>query len=170
MIWPTPYSMTTSLSIGGANASRLELPTVPVEPPARPVFDPLVKEPPPKSEVEWSGSTWPPQTWTVTRDILTNTTRVFWSSDDSGKFPFGVMKDHEQMSYDVSDDHPAVSNVHGEGFTSVDLPGRALVWDVVLNLKSDEKNFYYHFERTLTENGKLIREKKWDETIPRDHQ
>jgi hypothetical protein len=52
----------------------------------------------------------------------------------------------------------------------VALPGRALVWGVVLNLKSDENNFYYHFERTLTENGKMIREKKWDETIPRDHQ
>ena len=61
------------------------------------------------------------------------------------------------------------STVHGEGSTSVDVSGRKLVWSVVLNLKSDEKNFYYHFERTLTENGKLIREKKWDETIPRDH-
>jgi hypothetical protein len=170
MIWPTPHSMTTSLLLGGANASRLELPTVPVQPPAVPAFDALVKEPPPKSEVEWSGSTWPPQTWTVTRDILTNSTRVFWSSDDSGKFPFGSMKDHEQMWYEVSDDHPAVSTVHGEGSTSVDLPGRSLVWGVVLNLKSDEKNFYYHFERTLTENGKVIREKQWDETIPRDHQ
>ncbi len=170
MIWPTPYSMTTSLALGGANASRLELPTVPVQPPAVPVFDALVKEPPPKSEVEWSGSTWPPQTWTVTRDILTNSTRVFWSSDDSGKFPFGLLKDHEQMWYEVSDDHPAMSIVHGEGSTSVDLPGRALVWGAVLILKSDENNFYYHFERTLTENGKMIREKKWDETIPRDHQ
>lgn len=170
MIWPTPYSMTTSLVLGGANASRLELPTVPVQSPAVPVFDALVKEPPPKTEVEWNGSTWPPQTWTVTRDILTNSTRVFWSSDDSGKFPFGELKDHEQMWYEVSDDHPALSTVHGEGSTSVALPGRALVWGVVLNLKSDENNFYYHFERTLTENGKMIREKKWDETIPRDHQ
>jgi putative CocE/NonD family hydrolase len=170
MIWPTPYAMNTSIVLGGEQPSRLELPEVPVKSPARPVFDPLVKEPPPKSEVEWSGETWPPQTWTITHDLLTSSTRVFWSSDDSGKFPFGTMKDHEQMSYDVSDGNPAVSAVHGEASTSVDLPGRALVWGVVLNLKSDEKNFYYHFERTLTENGKRIREKQWDETIPRDHQ
>jgi uncharacterized protein len=170
MLWPTPYAMNTSLYVGGANPSRLELPVVPVEPPARPTFDPITKEPAPKTEVEWSGETWPPQTWTVTHDLLTSSTRVFWSSDDQGKFPFGVMNDHEQMSYDVSDEHPAASSVHGEASTSADLPGRALVWGVVLDLKSDEKNFYYHFERTLTENGKLIREKKWDEAIPRDHQ
>ena len=47
MIWPTPYSMTTSLHLGGANPSWLELPFVPVVAPARPVFDALVNEPPP---------------------------------------------------------------------------------------------------------------------------
>ncbi len=170
MIWPTPYAMTTSLRLGGADASRLSLPVVPVEPPARPTFDAIANETVPSSEVEWSGETWPPQTWTVTHDLLAGTTRVFWSSDDQGKFSFGVMKDHEQMSYEVSDANPAVSSVHGEASTSADLPNRALLWNVVLDLKSDEKNFYYHFERKLTENGRVIREKKWDETIPRDHQ
>jgi uncharacterized protein len=170
MIWPTPYSMTTSLQLGGTNSSWLELPVVPVEAPARPVFDELEKEPPPVSEVESSGETWPPQTWTVTHDLVNGTTKVFWASDDAMKFAFGGMKDHEQMSYEVSDEHPAVSTVHGEASTSADLPGRALVWGVVLNLKSDQTNFYYHFARTLTENGKEIRRKVWDETIPRDHQ
>ena len=170
MIWPTPYAMTTSLQLGGANPSWLELPVVPVVAPAKPVFDALVNEPAPKGEVEWSGSTWPPKVWTVTHDLLTNSTRVFWSADDSGRFPFGVMKDYEEMSYEASDDHPQISSMHGIGSTSVDLPGRALVWGVALNLKSDQANFYYHFERTLTENGKEIRHKVWDETIPRDHQ
>jgi uncharacterized protein len=170
MIWPTPYAMTTTLQLGGANPSWLELPVVPVQAPAKPVFDALVNEPAPKGEVEWSGSTWPPKVWTVTHDLLTNSTRVFWSADDSGKFPFGVMKDYEEMSYEASDDHPEISSMHGVGSTSVDLSGRALVWSVVLNLKSDQTNFYYHFERTLTENGKEIRHKVWDETIPRDHQ
>jgi putative CocE/NonD family hydrolase len=170
MIWPTPYSMTTSLRLGGADASRLDLPIVPVEPPARPTFEAIANETIPASEVEWSGETWPPHIWTVTHDLLTGTTHVFWVGDDQGKFNFGVMKDHEQMSYEITDANPAVSSIHGEAFTSVDIPNRALVWSVVLNLKSDQKNFYYHFERKLTENGRVIREKKWDETIARDHQ
>jgi hypothetical protein len=80
------------------------------------------------------------------------------------------MKDHEQMSYVVRDAKPAASTVHGEARTIVDLPGRTLVWSVILDLRSDEKNFYYHFERHLIENGKPLRDKTWEETVPRDHQ
>jgi hypothetical protein len=44
------------------------------------------------------------------------------------------------------------------------------VWRDVLDLSSDKANFYYHFTRVLLENGKKVREKTWDESIPRDHQ
>jgi hypothetical protein len=60
--------------------------------------------------------------------------------------------------------------VFGVASTTVELPGRTLVWSVVLTLTSDARNFYYHFERHLTENGKPLRDKIWEETIPRDHQ
>ncbi len=74
------------------------------------------------------------------------------------------------MSYVVADAKPAASTVHGEASTTVELSGRMLVWSVILNLRSDEKNFYYHFERHLTENGKPVRDKTWEATVPRDHQ
>jgi len=169
MIWPTPYPMTTSLWLGGLNTSRLELPLVPLEPPARSHFAVPEKETP-LAGVTSEGDTWPPQDWTVTRDVLAGSTRVAWSGNDSSKYPWGKLKDHEQMSYVVADAKPAVSEVHGEGSTTVELPGRTLVWSVVLNLRSDAQNFYYHFERHLTENGKPLRDKTWEETIPRDHQ
>ncbi len=169
MIWPTPYSMMTSLWYGGSNASRLELPLVPLDPPARPHFTAPEKEAP-LGGVASEGDTWPPQDWTVTRDVLAASTRVAWSGNDSSTYPWGKMKDHEHMSYSVADAKPAASTVHGEASTTVDLPGRTLVWNVVLDLRSDEKNFYYHFERHLTENGKPLRDKTWEETVPRDHQ
>jgi len=74
------------------------------------------------------------------------------------------------MSYEVGDGEPAASTVHADASTTVILPNRTLVWSIVINLRSDAKNFYYHFERHLSENGKEIRVKKWDDTIPRDHQ
>jgi putative CocE/NonD family hydrolase len=169
MIWPTPDTMTTSVTVGGAAKSRLELPLVPIEPPARPQFAAPEKEAPLEG-VKSQGDTWPPQDWTETHDLITGITRVAWSGDDATDFPWGQMKDHEQMSYQVADTKPNVSTVHGEGSTTVELPGRALVWSVILNLRSDEKNFYYHFERHLTENGTPLRDKTWEETIPRDHQ
>jgi putative CocE/NonD family hydrolase len=170
MIWPTPYPMTTSLYLGGTDTSRLELPIVPSESSSRPRYPAIEPAPPMPEHVTSKGDTWPPQDWTVTRDLMTGTTRVFWSGNDESQFPWGRMKDHEQMSYEVADSKPETSKVHGEGSTTVELPNRALVWSVVLDIRSDAKNFYYHFERHLTENGKEIRAKAWDDTIPRDHQ
>jgi len=169
MIWPTPYTMTTSLYLGAVAPSRLELPVVPIEPPARAHFPP-VEEAPPLAGVSSTGDIWPPKDWTVTRDLMNGTTRVMWSGEDSGDYPWGRTKDYEKMTFVVQDSDPAVSNVHADASTTVMLRDRTLVWSVVLNLRSDAKNFYYHFERHLTENGRPLRNKTWDETIPRDHQ
>ena len=171
MIWPTPYPMTTSLFLGGANGSRLELPVLTSASNfTRPKYAPVEPAPPMPEPVISKGEAWPPQDWTVTHDLMNGTTRVFWKGDDSTEFPWGREKDHEQMSYEVQDAKPEASKVHGEGSTTVELPNRTLVWSVVLDLRSDTKNFYYHFERHLTENGKEIRTKSWDDTISRDHQ
>ena len=169
MIWPTPFPMTTSLQLGGATASRLELPLVPLEPPARPHFF-APEETPPLESVKSEGDTWPPQVWTETHDLLTGVTRISWIGDDASQYPWGRMKDHEQMSYVLGDAHPEKSSIHAEGSTTIELSGRTLVWSVVIDFSSDLQNFYYHSERHLTENGKLIREKSWNDTIPRDHQ
>jgi putative CocE/NonD family hydrolase len=169
MIWPTPYAMTTSLYLGGEQTSRIELPLVPVEPPAHPHFPPIEMSPPLEG-VSSSGDIWPPKNWTVTRDLMSGTTRVMWSGEDAGRYPWGDTKDYEKMTYEAQDNDPAVSTVHADASTTVILPNRTLVWSIVLNLRSDAKTFYYHFERHLTENGKEIRAKTWDDTIPRDHQ
>lgn len=170
MIWPTPYAMTTRVWLGGADATRLELPVVPLNAPSVPHF----AQPAPAASVpagiSAEGETWPPQSWTITHNLMTGTTRVAWAGDDKSTYPWGKMSDHEQMSYEVGDADPAASEVHGEGSTTVELTGRALVWSVVLDVKSDAKNFYYHFERHLRENGNEIRAKTWDDTIPRDFQ
>ena len=169
MIWPTPYPMTTSLILGGPQTPRLELPVVSSSPLATPRFA-APEESPPLSDVKWSGEPWPPQDWSVTRDLATGLALVSWSGDDAGEFPWGQMKDHEQMSYQVNDARPDVNTVRGAASTTVELLGRKLIFSVVLDLHSDAKNFCYHFERKLTQNGMVVREKSWDETIPRDHQ
>ena len=169
MIWPTPFPMTISLQLGGASASRLELPLVPLQPPARPHFS-APEETPPLESVKSEGDTWPPQVWSETHDLLTGVTRISWMGDDASQYPWGRMKDHEQMSYVLGDDHPEKSSIHAEGSTTIELTGRILVWSVVIDVSSDLHNFYYHSERHLTENGRLIREKSWNDTIPRDHQ
>jgi uncharacterized protein len=170
MIWPTPYAMTTSLYLGGEHTSRIELPLVPLESPSHPEFPAIEPAPQMSEQVTSTGDTWPPKDWTVTRDLMTGTTTVMWSGEDAGHYPWGNTKDYEKMTYEVKDSDPAASTVHADASTTVILPDRTLVWSIVLDLRSDTKNFYYHFERHLTENGKEIRAKHWDDTIARDHQ
>ena len=53
---------------------------------------------------------------------------------------------------------------------TLELDGRTLVWEAELSFTSDLENFYYDYTRRLLENGELVREKNWQDTIPRDHQ
>ena len=58
----------------------------------------------------------------------------------------------------------------GEYATEVKLPDRTLRCESVVVFRSDRTNFYYSGQRRLLVNGKLVREKKWEDTIPRDFQ
>jgi hypothetical protein len=52
----------------------------------------------------------------------------------------------------------------------VTLPGRTLLWEAELSFSGDPDNFHYSYRRRLSENGKVLREKAWTDTIPRDFQ
>ena len=58
----------------------------------------------------------------------------------------------------------------GEHRMTLELDGRTLVWEAELTFRSDLDNFYYTYARRLFENGALVRQKIWNDTIPRDHQ
>jgi hypothetical protein len=44
-----------------------------------------------------------------------------------------------------------------------------LTWKSILKVTSDSENFFYDQRRELLNNGEVVREKSWKETIPRDH-
>jgi len=39
-----------------------------------------------------------------------------------------------------------------------------------ITFRSDLDNFYYDYVRRVLRDGELVREKTWDDVIPRDHQ
>ena len=168
MIWPTPYPMTTSLAIGGEQGARLVLPVVPFEERPHPKFLPPDLAPPPPG-VRSEGGTWPGE-WSATRDQVRQSTRVAWHGSNATQFPWGRETQDEQMTYEVADDNPAVSTVRGEIETGIHLADRVLTLHGVVDFKSDATSFYYTYKRTLLKDGKVIREKSWNETIPRDQQ
>jgi predicted acyl esterase len=168
MIWPTPYPMTTSLELGGHGPSRLVLPVVPLEANSAPHFPaagPALHLP----GVRSTGETWPGK-WSAERDEFHQSAKLEWMGDDGTEFPWGRMHEHEQLTYEAQDAHPEVSSVHGEADTTVELPDRKLVWRSLLEVRSDRTHFFYHYTRQLLENGRVVREKEWDDTIRRDYQ
>jgi hypothetical protein len=52
----------------------------------------------------------------------------------------------------------------------VKLADRTLRWESVVVWRSDRENFDYNGTRRLSQDGRLFREKRWEEAIPRDHQ
>lgn len=168
MLWPTPYPMSTALALGGETASRLVLPVVPLHGASPAPFPPPATDPSLPGFTHGGGTF--PGVFELIRDENGHTSRVNWHSDTFAGFPWGKEDYHEELSYAAADDSPAVSSVRGEAETKIELKGRVVLFKSVLDLHSDAKTFYYHYERDLLESGKIIRTKTWAETIPRDRQ
>jgi hypothetical protein len=168
MMLPTPYSMTTSLELGGANGSRLVLPIVPVHGAPTPAFDP--PQPSEKrKDIKSFGFPWPGE-WTVERDEARQKTTVYWKGKAETDYPWGKEIDYERLTYDADDAHPDVCSVLGEAESIFALKGRELRWRGHLSVTTDQKNFYYKYRRELLKDGQMVKQKTWQETIPRDHQ
>jgi hypothetical protein len=168
MVWPTPYAMTTSLQLGGDNGSRLTLPLVPPSMYAAPQFAP--PEPSEeRSDIKDEGSLWPGD-WKTERDEVNAKTKVTWSGKSAETYPWGKETDFEAITYLADDNHPEASSVQGETEIVMALKQQTLTWRGHLALSSDAKNFYYKYTRELLKDGHPLKEKTWEETIPRDHQ
>jgi predicted acyl esterase len=168
MVLPTPYAMTTTLELGGNNGSRVILPVVPVKGTAAPAFAP----PEPSEErkdIKAIGYTWPGE-WTVERDEARQKATVHWKSKSETQYPWGKEVDYEGLTYDADDAHPDISSVRGEAESIFSLKGRELRWRGHLSVTTDQKNFYYKYTRELLQDGRMVKQKTWEETIPRDHQ
>jgi uncharacterized protein len=167
MIWPTPYRMTTQLRVGGTLGSQVTLPVL--RSLGRPAAFAAPVETAAITGYRSEGDTWPGG-WTATRDFAHQSTQVRWGGKSKTFLPWGEEDTSELITYDVADGDPAKSAMHGQASTAVKLKGRVLTWSVSLDLTSDQKNFYYSFQRKLTQGDRLVRSRSWKETILRDLQ
>jgi predicted acyl esterase len=174
MIWPTPSAMTTTLSVDGVNPSHIVLPLIPQSDRPRPDFLPPAKDP------ELSGyasvkvgdetESGYAEFRSIERSLGKSTTQVTASGSYGSVYPWATIKYWENIVHESQDKEPAKASVTGKNRYTVDLGKRTVTLEADLSLTSDGGNFYYTYTRRALENGKLIREKTWKETIARDHQ
>jgi uncharacterized protein len=186
MFWPSPYPVTTALRLGGEDGARLELPVVPprreeASPGAKsrtahrhagPEFLPPVAYPgAPGFETLDSGT---PSGYgeinSVNRNPQTGEVTVRATNSGGTAYPWGTETYHETIEHRTSDANPAVTSMTGTHWLQIELEDRTLRFEGGLDFRSDADNFHYEYFRRLTENGELVREKRWTETLPRDFQ
>jgi uncharacterized protein len=171
MNWPTPYPMTTSLTLGGDGASRVVLPRVPVHGLAAPAFaapDPI-EAPKGIEGVGGGGAAWPGE-WTVLRDEARQRSTVTWKGKTAVSYPWGRFDHSEKLTYDIGDAHPELARVQGDSEYIQAVKDHVLIWRGRLDISSDAQTFFYKYTRTLLRDGAIVRTKTWEEPIPRDHQ
>jgi uncharacterized protein len=172
MLWPTPYPMTTSLTLGGTGGSHLLLPVVPPGEWAAPEFLPPVVYPDLAGYESLDGGTTSGygEISSVDRNPQTGEVTITATNTGGTRYPWGTEKYRETIEHRTSDDHPENTSLTGTHRIEVTLENRVLLWEAELSFRSDRENFYYHYTRRLSRDGEPVREKTWTETIPRDHQ
>jgi hypothetical protein len=122
-----------------------------------------------RSDIQSLGFPWPGD-WKTERDEINAKTKVTWTGKSEEKYPWGNETDRERITYLADDNHPESSSAEGEADIVLALKEQTLTWKGRLSLTSDATNFYYKYTRQLLRNGESVKQKTWEETIPRDHQ
>jgi hypothetical protein len=172
MMWPTPYLMTTTLYLGGEDGSRVVLPLVPFEARPRPSFLPPSEDPrlPGFERLVEETSSGYGEVSSIERNPQTGAAKVVATNSGGVRHPWGVERYWETITHETNDLKPEETSMRGIHRMQVELEGRTLVWEADLLFRSDLLNFYYTYTRRLLEGGILVREKSWNDTIPRDFQ
>ncbi len=172
MLWPTPYPMTTTLRLGGASGAHVVLPIVPPGDHAAPGFLPPAKNPsmPGFAVLDMGTSSGYGEISSIDRNPQTGEVTVKATNTGGMQYPWGTETYRETIEHRTSDAHPENTSVKGTHRLEVTLSDRVLLWEAELDFSSDRDNFHYHYLRRLSENGEVVREKTWEDTIPRDFQ
>jgi uncharacterized protein len=173
MIWPTPYAMTTSLYLGGTDPTKLLLPVVPAAPRPTPAFLPPSDERaklPEFASLDDGTTSGYGEISSIDRNPQRHTTRVVATNASASRYPWGEERNTEKITHEADDLHPEATSVRGEYKTTVSLKNRTLIWKSQVQMRSDREKLYFSSMRRLLQDGVLVREKRWNDTIPRDHQ
>jgi predicted acyl esterase len=175
MFWPTPYSMTTTLRLGGKNPTRVVLPVIPHEDRPKPEFLPPEERGPELTgyrNVPVSDGTSTPSGYAEVEGLVfdeeTGTATLVATNAGGMIYPWAETRFSQKITHSTNKHDPAHTSVRTEYSRTIFVADRTLLFEAILDFQSDLENFYYFYRRRLFENGELRREKIWDEKIPRE--
>jgi putative CocE/NonD family hydrolase len=166
MIWPTPYLMTTTL-VTGVETTCLELPMIPAGRFGVPAFRPAEKREVRTDARDLGSDVWPQGTNEWKRDPARGVVTYTWSGKSRYEIGDRRFEATEKNVYETNESDPANSRFVGEDSDRIELRGRTIDVLTSVEIRSDAGNFHIKFIRRILENSRLLRERQWQETIPR---
>ena len=162
MLWPTPYTMTSTVV---PRESWVALPVAPVAstfpPPRLPMSDARAARP----GVRWgSDSTVGP---VVERDARARTTSVRWRSESEWWIDSTRFDDLEEERYRVADSAPARASFLGRASRTVTHAAGAFQLVTEIAIQGERDTLDVRVTRILTSAGATTRRRVWHERIPR---
>ena len=166
MIWPTPYLMTTTL-VTGVEATHIELPLVQTGRLGAPAFRPAEKREVRTDAQDLGSDVWPQGTNEWKRDTARGLITYTWSGKSRYEIRDRRFEATEKNVYETNESEPAKSRFLGEDSDRIELPGRTIDVLTSVDIRSDARDFHATFVRRILKNGRLVRKREWQETIPR---
>lgn len=172
MFWPTPYPMTSTLWVGGAENTQVVLPVVKTDHWDQPQFDAPQPDPvlPGFATLDSGNVSGYAAITEIDRDPVTGQAVGVATNTGATRYPWGVERFEESIEHRTSDSDPGHTSVLGRYKLVQALAGRTLRFEQEVDFSSDPVNFRLTIHRRVYENDVLFREKSWDEKIPRDFQ
>jgi hypothetical protein len=166
MGWPTPYPGNTTLYFG--NDTSMYLPVV-----EKNILTDTCSLPEPGPIDNRGGYTVLPgdlHEYPIYYNETSGEAVSSWGTDYRFSINTTVYHYVENNTWQVNDHDPAHATYTGERIDTVTMGNRVLNLTDVYTLTSDEEDFNLTLIRVLKENGEVIREKTWNEIIPREYQ
>ena len=165
MIWPTPHRMTTSLYVGRAG-SYFDLPIVGEGVPAS-LPNPVESDEEPSDAHTITDEPLAP--YRIVRDDPNGITEVTTEESSSERIRDKIYEYKNSVTHSVNNRDPSLATFRGIGWEKITFDsGRTVELDADVEIRSDASTFHTRVTRRILENGAILREKTWDEDIPRD--
>ena len=107
---------------------------------------------------------------TVSYDLNSGTTRYRTSAESRYQVGDRQHRCWETHVHETSDRLPERSSYRGEAGHRIRMAARTIELRTRMSLESDAKSFQAGFHRSVFENDRLVREHRWEETVPRRFQ
>ena len=163
MIWPTPFPMVTTLQTGPE--AVLRLPVVP-----RGVGSPAdLPAPEPRAQASDAAEldSMPPGGRQVLEDPKTRITAIELRSTGGYRIGEQRVEEIETEAWRVARDRPAEAEFVGTESHRIQLHGRVLDLQTLMEIRSDSAYIHARFVREIGENGSSVRRRVWADSIPR---